>query len=133
MATNAGGGSLALLIDTHVLVWALEGSERLSRAAADALLDPAMSIVVSAVTAWEYADLHARGRLPSAADFETARMALRAEVLALPASLWRMADQLARYHRDPVDRTLIAHAIHAGLTLVTADVTIRAYPVRTLW
>lgn len=34
---------------------------------------------------------------------------------------------------DPVDRMLIAHAIHADLTLVSADETMRRYPVRSLW
>ncbi len=97
------------------------------------LLDPDTSVHVSAVTAWGYADLHARGRLPAAADFQTACVALRAEVLPLPAPLWWLAAQLPHHHGDPVDRFLIAHAIHADLTLVTADATIRAYPVRTLW
>lgn len=36
-------------------------------------------------------------------------------------------------HGDPVDRMLIAHAIHADLTLVTADGLMRRYPVKSLW
>jgi PIN domain nuclease of toxin-antitoxin system len=43
------------------------------------------------------------------------------------------ADSLPDIHRDPVDRMLIAHAIAAGLVLVTADRQIDRYPVRTLW
>jgi PIN domain nuclease of toxin-antitoxin system len=42
-------------------------------------------------------------------------------------------DRGAGCHGDPVDRMLIAHALHAGLTLVTADETIRRYPVPTIW
>jgi len=36
-------------------------------------------------------------------------------------------------HRNPADRMLICHSRLAGLTLVTADATIRSYPVETLW
>ena len=55
------------------------------------------------------------------------------ELLDLPANLWRRVESLPDIHGDPVDRMLIAHAIQAGLTLVTADRTMRKYPVPTLW
>ena len=35
-------------------------------------------------------------------------------------------------HRDPFDRLLIAQALQHGLTVVTADDAIRAYPVPIL-
>ena len=35
-------------------------------------------------------------------------------------------------HRDPLDRILIAQALQHGLTLVTVDDDIRAYPVPLL-
>lgn len=58
---------------------------------------------------------------------------LEAVVLPLPQEVWMLAEGLPDLHRDPIDRMLIAHAIHADLTLVTADEVIRRYPVRTLW
>ena len=36
---------------------------------------------------------------------------------------------LPNYHRDPFDRTLIAHALHEGFRLVTRDQEIAKYPV----
>jgi PIN domain nuclease of toxin-antitoxin system len=42
--------------------------------------------------------------------------------------LWTLPD----LHRDPFDRMLIAQASAEGLTLVTADEMVRAYPVKTL-
>lgn len=36
------------------------------------------------------------------------------------------------HHRDPFDRMLVAQARHEGLTLVTADRGLEAYPVAVL-
>lgn len=130
---NGSSGSLDLLLDTHVLVWAVASSPRMSERASEALFDVENRLFISAATAWEYADLHTRGRLPAAIDLSVALEALVAAVLDLPAGLWRLAATLPDIHRDPIDRMLIAHALQADMTLVTADATVRAYPVRTLW
>ena len=37
------------------------------------------------------------------------------------------------FHRDPFDRILIAQAAAEGLTLLSADETIRRYPINVLW
>jgi PIN domain nuclease of toxin-antitoxin system len=41
--------------------------------------------------------------------------------------------ELPSHHRDPFDRLLVAQSIVEGLTLVTPDPAIRAYPVSVLW
>ncbi|MCA9520245.1 MAG: hypothetical protein KC609_04710 [Myxococcales bacterium] len=46
-------------------------------------------------------------------------------VLALP--------RLPALHRDPFDRMLVCQAVMGGLTILTPDREIRAYPVPTLW
>jgi PIN domain nuclease of toxin-antitoxin system len=94
---------------------------------------PSNRLYVSAVTAWEYADLQHRGRFPPEADLTQTLELLNATVLDYPAGAWRLAFGLPDLHRDPVDRMLIAHAIHADFTLVSADETIRSYPGRSLW
>ena len=124
---------MALLIDTHVLAWLVMEPQRVSEAARAAVLDPSQELCVSGCIAWEYADLHARRRLPDAADFATVAELLGVTLLDTPAELWRIAALLPDIHRDPMDRILIAHAIQADLTLVTADAHIHSYPVRTVW
>ena len=124
---------MAILLDTHVLVWALGAPGRLSPAARRQIVEPGETLFVSAVTAFDYADLHARGRLPAAAHLDRAIDALDITFLDAPAALWRLAEQLPQLHSDPVDRMLLAHALQADLTLVTADATMRRYPVRSLW
>jgi PIN domain nuclease of toxin-antitoxin system len=123
--------SSALLIDTHILVWMVTADRRLKTPIRNALMDAGARLCVSAVIAWEYADLHERGRIPGAA-FPTVCAELSCEVLPLPADLWSLAGKLPEIHGDPTDRMLIAHAISAGLTLVSADRNIARYPVPLL-
>lgn len=124
---------MTLLIDTQALVWIGMGAEKLSRTAEAALFDGAVELFVSAVTAFEFADLSQRGRFGADLPLDPLLDALGATLLDYPAACWRLMPMLPALHRDPVDRMLIAHAIVADLTLVTADETMRRYSVRTLW
>ena len=55
----------AALLDTHVLVWLLSGSARLSAQARPFLQQAAQdnALLVSAITPWEIAMLVSKGRL----------------------------------------------------------------------
>ena len=130
---NGSGASLDLIFDTHALFWLTADHPRLSKKVIAALADPDTQVFVSAVTAWEYGDLHLRGRLPGSVSLREMRDEIGFELLDFPASAWRHAEMLPDLHRDPVDRMLVAHAIEADLTIATADPTIPRYPVRTLW
>ena len=122
-----------LLIDTQTIVWIASEPRRLSRSARKVVERPENRLFVSAIVAFEYADLNRRRRFGADLPLGPVLERMRAEVLDVPAGAWRLAEALPLLHRDPVDRMLIAHAIHADLALVTADATIRRYPVRTLW
>lgn len=124
---------MGLILDTHILVWLAAGDARLSIAARDAIVDRQADLFLSSVTSWKFADLQHRGRIPMIERIEAIADMLDLKLLELPAELWRRAEALPDIHGDPVDRMLIAHTIEAGLTLVTADRTMRRYPVPTLW
>ena len=51
-----------VVLDTHVLVWLLEGDQRLSITARDAI-GAASRVCLSAITPWEIGMLAAKGRL----------------------------------------------------------------------
>jgi PIN domain nuclease of toxin-antitoxin system len=125
--------NLALLLDTHIIAWLLAGDRRLKAHVRDIIFDGDTQLFVSAVIAWEYTDLALRGRLPSVELFENLQELLKIQLLDVPSSLWRLAETMPMLHKDPVDRMLIAHAIHADLTLVTSDKIMRDYPVKSLW
>ena len=122
-----------LLLDTHALVWLSSGDERLGAGVTAALNDPSTIPLVSAATAWEYSDLYSRGRFPLAADLERVLDHFALKVTDLPSDLWRLAAALPRYHRDPIDRMLVAHAMIQDFAIATADANIAKYQVRTIW
>lgn len=127
------GVFLELLIDTQVLVWLVTADKRMSSIVLDALARHENSAYVSAVTACEYTELQRRGRLPVTQSIAEQQGMFAFELLDFPAGAWRIAAQLPNIHRDPIDRMLIAHAIHADLTLVSADAQMKQYPVKLLW
>ncbi|HEY6816849.1 MAG TPA: type II toxin-antitoxin system VapC family toxin [Croceibacterium sp.] len=121
-----------LLLDTQMLVWMVADRRRLPASLVTALQDPATVLLVSAVTAWEYADLLHRGRLPVQETVPEIQSRFRFEIVDLPGECWRLASQLPHIHGDPIDRMAVAHAILGGYVLVTADANMRRYPVTLL-
>lgn len=130
---SAIGGSLAIFVDTHALVWFGVGDPRLSKTAKEVLCSRIESVLISAVTAYEFMDLNRRGRFGN--DLALAEIVehLGGEVIDYPADCSTLAALLPPVHLDPVDRMLIAHAIQLDCPVVTADHDFRSYPVRIIW
>lgn len=124
---------MAILLDTHALVWVGIGDPRLSEMARNAILDPDQQVLISAVTAYEFVDLNRRGRFGADLPFAEIATQLGAVIVDYPAACSVIAGLLPPLHLDPVDRMLIAFAIHSDLPIVTADATVRQYPVRVIW
>jgi PIN domain nuclease of toxin-antitoxin system len=127
-----------LLLDTHVLLWALAEPRRLSARAAELIKSPTNEVVVSAATAWEIAIKHRLGRLPGAgpivAGYAAHLATLRAEELAINSVHALRAGGFAADHRDPFDRMLAAQALVEGVPLVSNDPAFSAFSeLETLW
>lgn len=117
-----------LLLDTHVLVWLMEGDERLSAALRSAATQAQQrnALYVSAITPWEIAMLVAKGRLRlkrDVGDWIDAALGLPGVRLAplLPAISVASTRLPWPVHSDPADHILIATARHMDATLATAD------------
>ena len=59
---------MRVLLDTHTLLWWLDGDRRLSRRAKLTIADDANDVLVSAASAWEIATKVRIGKLPGAVD-----------------------------------------------------------------
>lgn len=121
---------MRLLLDTHVALWALVDSPRLSVRARALIEAPENEIWVSAASLWEIAIKHglARGDMPLSGDqalgyFRQAGYRL----LAISAEHAAAVETLPQIHADPFDRMLIAQARTEPLRLVTADSTVERY------
>jgi PIN domain nuclease of toxin-antitoxin system len=120
-----------ILADTHILLWASDRPEGLSKAARLLLSDVGNDLFFSPMSIWEVAVKGALGRK----DFQFDPRVLRRNLLdnnylELPlTSDHALAVQgLPPIHKDPIDRLLIAQATVEGILLLTADRQIARYP-----
>jgi PIN domain nuclease of toxin-antitoxin system len=121
---------MRILLDTHVLLWALGERRRLDRPTLTAIESEANEVFFSAASIWEIAIKSALGK----ADFgvqpkEIAATARGAGLHELPVhsgAASRVAE-LPMLHRDPFDRLLIAQAIEEPAILYTADDLLTRY------
>jgi PIN domain nuclease of toxin-antitoxin system len=116
---------MKLLLDTHVLLWALLEPQKLSSELRNALEDSDNTLVVSAACAWEIATKWRLGKLPHARsvveNYAMALHRLAAVDLPISAAIARQAGLWAVPHRDPFDRLLAAQATADNLVLASID------------
>lgn len=124
-----------LLLDTHVLIWALTEDARLSDMARELILDPANAIYYSAASLWEVSIKHTRH--PESLEFtgrELAAYCREAGFLPLDIrdrhiyALEALSrSQVLPPHNDPFDRILLAQAKVEGMAFLTHDSMIPGY------
>jgi len=115
-----------VLLDTHLLLWALSAPARLPVAARRLIQDA--DVYVSAASIWEISIKAALGKLT--ADPQEVLAALEpAGFLSLPVAGVHAArvSSLPPVHRDPFDRLLVAQALVEPMRLVSTDAALRGY------
>jgi PIN domain nuclease of toxin-antitoxin system len=126
---------VTLLLDTQILLWAVNQPGRLPAVARALLTNPDNDLTFSPASLWEIAIKNTLGR----DDFRVEPRVLRRGLLdngyaELPITSAHAVniDSLPRLHKDPFDRILLAQAISEGITLLTTDAQVARYggPVR---
>jgi PIN domain nuclease of toxin-antitoxin system len=126
---------VTLLLDTQILLWAVNQPGRLPAVARALLTNPDNDLLFSPASLWEIAIKNTMGR----DDFRVEPRILRRGLLdngyaELPITSEHAVniDSLPRLHKDPFDRILLAQAISEGITLLTTDAQVARYggPVR---
>ena len=127
---------MALLLDTHALIWWAAGNTILPEAARRMIYDEA-NVFVSAVSVFEITTKFTKGKLPQAALIATDVGAYMAAEGFKPLSISirhaQVAGTLPGPSRDPFDRLLIAQAMVENLQFVSIEKPFDAYPIKRLW
>ena len=122
---------MKLLLDTHLLIWAAIGSDRLSAKARKSIEDPINELYFSAASLWEIAIKNGLGRADFQVDARVLRRALLDngyQELPITGAHTVSIESLPPIHKDPFDRILVAQATAEGITLLTSDVLVAKYP-----
>jgi len=122
---------MSLLLDTHVLIWAMNDPERIPARIRKIIEAAAGEAFVSHVSLWEIATKYPLGRktTPPQSARETAEDAATAGFRFLPLQLDHILafERIPLLHGDPTDRLLVAQALTESLSLVTHDERLVAY------
>ena len=125
-----------ILLDTHIILWAILKDKRLTNKISDYLLNPDNSIYYSIASMWEVQIKHSLGKLPISGK-EFMHFCEMSGYHKLPVddihvmeleSLKR--DESAPPHTDPFDRIMLSQAIAEGFTFLTHDPLFRGYNER---
>ena len=122
---------MKLLLDTHLLLWAAEDSQRLARRARAWMTDPENELFFSVASLWEVVIKRGLHRPDFQVDARLLRRGLLDnghQELSVLSEHVVAVDSLPPIHKDPFDRLLIAQATVEGITLLTDDTTVAQYP-----
>jgi PIN domain nuclease of toxin-antitoxin system len=120
-----------LLLDTHVVLWQLEGTRSVGTRAHE-LIERADELTFSVVSYAEIGIKAAIGKLVVPADLHEHILRSGLRILGLAPDHGLGVADLPMHHRDPFDRLLISQARAEGLAIVTADSRFADYPVETV-
>lgn len=126
---------MSVLVDSHALVWWLEGNERLSFDARSAL--DAEEVYVSAASVYEIGNKVRSGKWPQAGSlirtFQQTCERVGVKQLSVTVLHGLAAAAFEADHRDPFDRLIAAQSLVEDLPLVTIDPAFKLFGCKTIW
>jgi PIN domain nuclease of toxin-antitoxin system len=128
---------MRLLLDTHSLLWFLDGDKRLSERARIMIEDGQNDVLASIAGLWEAAIKHSLGKLDLGLPFEELipdqLEANSIAVLGVEVPHIVRLIKLPLHHRDPFDRIMIAQSLVEDLPVIGMDTAFDLYGVKRLW
>ena len=126
---------MRILIDTHVLIWYLEGNQELSRSRRQMIVNSDNEIFVSVASLWEIAIKTSIGKLKISRSLADILQQLSIQSIDLlqiqPGHILQVAT-LKFHHRDPFDRMIVAQAKIEFLPVITYDEVFGDYGIKML-
>ena len=125
-----------ILIDTHVLLWFLNGDEKLPLRVKDAIEDFNNNKFVSTSSIWELAIKTSLGKFKFDKGFDDFLKLIDNngfELLHITLDHVLILSNLEFIHRDPFDRLMVAQCKSDNLVFATKDENIKKYNIDTIW
>ena len=125
-----------VLLDTHALVWWVEGREKLSTTARETIEDADTVVLVSAASAWELAIKTRLGKFKSRELAEALDEQIVEEgfvPLSISIEHALRAGAFDSPHKDPFDRMLVAQAQLEDVSVISKDTAFDSFAVRRIW
>ena len=124
------------LLDTHALIWFLNGDKQISTKARKAIESDKAKNFISIASIWEIGIKISLNRLSMNIEFSQLGEEIQNngfEILPISFQDISTITSLPFHHRDPFDRLIISQAINANLTIVSKDEFFPNYDVKLLW
>ena len=121
---------MRILLDTHLLLWAVGDSQRLQNSVLEELEDPSNALFASTASLWEIAIKTMLRRSDFEIDIRAFRKALRTmsvDELPVVGDHIETLPDLPDLHRDPFDRLLVAQSLAEPMSLWTNDRVVAQY------
>ena len=124
------------LLDTHTLIWFLNGDNSLSKKARRNIESESATNFISIASLWEIAIKISLGKLELLTEFSSVFEQIRKngfQVLPITFEDTLILSTLPFYHRDPFDRLIICQSITNRFTIISKDKYFEEYKVNLIW
>jgi len=124
------------IIDTHVLLWLIFDSKKLSGSARQVLSNELTRKHICASSLWEISVKNRIGKLPLPDSMRGILSAISSRgfgIIGLDYTHIEAYNTLPLIHRDPFDGLIIATALVENMSIITSDENIQKYDVPWIW
>jgi PIN domain nuclease of toxin-antitoxin system len=124
------------LLDTHVLLWIIFDSDKLSASVQKIILDKNSRKFISISSLWEISIKNRIGKLPLPHGLPGVFSEVGMNgfgIIGINQGCLEFYNALPLLHRDPFDGIIIATALLQNMTIVTTDENIQKYDVPWVW
>jgi PIN domain nuclease of toxin-antitoxin system len=127
---------MKILLDTHALLWFLNGDRNISDRAVNEILSEENEVLISIASLWEISIKFSLGKISIDGGFKHVVNLIHGNMFhLLPITTDHVIKvaSLPFLHRDPFDRLIIAQAMVENITILTRDPNFAGYHVKVLW
>lgn len=128
---------MKILLDTHIFIWMASAPEQLSDKAQEIIINNNNQLYLSSVSLWEMQIKLNLDKLyieiPLKEMWNEMSIKNSIKLLSIENShIWQL-NNIAKHHKDPFDRLLIAQAQIENMKFITKDKIIPMYDLKTIW